>query len=104
MSEKKQVDVVRNDALKQFEAELDNSTALLQYRMSGHSIVFLHTEVPEAFEGRGVGSALARAGLDYARQQGLQVVPLCPFVDAYLRRHPDDLDLVDPRYRAQMGV
>jgi uncharacterized protein len=104
MSQDQTITVTRDDAHHQFEAKLDTSRALLQYRLSGNSIVFTHTEVPEEFEGRGVGAALARAGLDYAREHHLSVVPLCPFVDQYLRRHPADLELVDPKYRAHMGV
>jgi predicted GNAT family acetyltransferase len=59
------------------------------------------TEVPEALEGQGIGSALARGALDDVRAQGLQVIPLCPFVAAFIRRHPEYLDLVSPVSRRQ---
>jgi predicted GNAT family acetyltransferase len=52
-------------------------------------MLFLHMGVPPALEGRGIGSALVRAGLSYAREQGYHIVPLCSFVAAYLRRHPE---------------
>ncbi|WP_435738154.1 GNAT family N-acetyltransferase [Cellulosimicrobium sp. PMB13] len=56
-------------------------------------VVFTHTEVDPAFEGRGVGSALAAGALDQVRASGERVVPLCPFIKAYIARHPDDQEL-----------
>ncbi len=64
------------------------------YRRRGDRVVFTHTEVDPAFEGHGVGSALARAALDDVRARGLRAVPLCPFVRAWIDRHPDYEDLV----------
>jgi uncharacterized protein len=58
-------------------------------------IIFVHTEVDPAFEGQGLGSALVKSALDDARARGLRVVPLCPFVAAYVERHPEYDDLVD---------
>jgi hypothetical protein len=57
-------------------------------------IVFTHTEVEAGYEGKGVGSRLARAALDDARSRGLGVVPLCPFIKGWIDRHPDYADLV----------
>jgi uncharacterized protein len=65
-----------------------------QYRRRGDRIVFLHTEVDDAFEGQGVGSALVRGALDDARSAGLRVVVECPFVKSYIERHPEYDDLV----------
>jgi hypothetical protein len=67
----------------------DGATAELTYRTSGSQIIFDHTGVPQALEGRGIGSALAKAGLDYARANNLEVVPLCPFVRSYIERKPE---------------
>ena len=67
-------------------------------------IVLTHTEVDEACEGRGLGSALVRAALEDARERGLRVVPRCPFVDAYIRRHPEFEELVDPGYELSRGA
>ncbi|MBB5787005.1 GNAT family N-acetyltransferase [Jiangella mangrovi] len=66
----------------------------LTYSRRDDEIVALHTVVEEAAEGKGVGGALARALLDDAREGGLKVVPQCPFVAAYLERHPEYTDLV----------
>jgi predicted GNAT family acetyltransferase len=74
----------------------------LVYRDRGENVVaFLHTEIDPEVQRRGLGSALVAGALDDARERGLQVVPLCPFVDAYVRRHPEYADLVvdDPARR-----
>jgi uncharacterized protein len=75
----------------------------LVYRERGETVVaMLHTEVDPTVRLRGLGSALVSRALDDARGRGLEVVPLCPFVDAYIRRHPAYADLVvaDPaRFR-----
>lgn len=63
--------------------------AILQYDLSPSRIAFLHTEVPESFRGPGIAGALARAGLEFAREQKLGVVPYCPFVRSYIKRHPE---------------
>jgi predicted GNAT family acetyltransferase len=63
------------------------------YRRHSDRIVFTHTVVDDAFEGRGVGSTLVRAALDAARDEGLRVVPQCPFVRSYIERHPEYADL-----------
>ncbi len=73
----------------QFEVQLGVQMGVLQYQILGNQMLITHTEVPPALEGRGIGSALARAGLDYAQEQGLEVVPLCSFVAAYIQRHPE---------------
>ena len=75
----------------------------LVYRSRGDDVVaFLHTEVDPNVQRRGLGSALVAGALDDARARGLRVVPICPFVDAYIRRHPDYTDLVvaDPARRS----
>ncbi len=88
------ISVRNNSFLHRFEAEIDSYTAFLTYLRKPNSIVLVHTEVPSELEGRGVGGALARAALDYARSDGLKVIPQCPFVAAYIKRHPEQQDLV----------
>jgi len=77
-----------------FVAETDAGEAELEYMLAKDLIVFTHTGVPEAAEGQGIGSALAEAGLAFARAEGLRVLPLCPFVKAYMQRHPETHDLL----------
>ena len=74
-----------------------------QYRLERERITIYHTEVEPEYEGRGLGNELARAALDDVRRRGLVLVPLCPFIAAYIRRHPDDyLDLVAPSLRQKV--
>jgi predicted GNAT family acetyltransferase len=82
--------VTHNEAKGQFEIALGNEKALLQYRRTDHSITLIHTEVPQASRGRGLGEQLIRAALDYAHFNQLKIVPVCPFVAAYLKKHPED--------------
>jgi uncharacterized protein len=81
--------VKHNIAEGQFEMTVENETALLQYRQSGGAIRLLHTEVPEALRGRGLAKQLTRAALDYAHFNHLKVIPICPFVKAYMEKHPE---------------
>ena len=89
--------IEHDEGARQFRLRVDGRTALVQYSRTAERIVFLHTEVPEALEGRGLGARLARAALDYARSQKLAVVSRCPFITAYVRRHPEYQDLLTPQ-------
>ena len=99
-----QVEVTNNTGKRQFEVSLEGETAFAEYRLVDHGIILPHTVVPEAFEGKGVGSALARTALGYAREQGLKVIPTCPFIAAYIAKHPEWHDVVHEAYRAQLGI
>jgi uncharacterized protein len=77
-----------------FEAHLDGTLAgYAEYERTDHLVVYPHTEVDPAFEGRGVGSALARTALDDARHRGLHVLATCPFIARWMGRHPEYIDL-----------
>jgi predicted GNAT family acetyltransferase len=78
-----------------FEARTGKDRAQLQYRTEPGKIVFLHTEVPPAFRHHGVAEQLAHAGLEFARDSKLAVVAICPYVAAYIRKHPEYQPLVD---------
>ena len=89
------MEIVRdNKAEHEFELVVDGHRAVAAYQLEGDTIVFTHTIVPKAIEGRGVASKLIRAALDSARDRELKVVPQCPFVAAYIKRHPDTQDLL----------
>jgi len=83
-----------DDGNGRYQATVPGGIAFIEYRLKPGAIVFTHTEVPEQSEGHGVGDALVRFVLDDARARGLAVVPLCPFVRAWIERHPDYKDLV----------
>ena len=78
-----------NEERHRFEAPLDGQIARADYRLDGDVMRIYHTEVPFAFEGRGIAAALVRAALDYARERGFKVVPACSYVRSYIRRHPE---------------
>jgi uncharacterized protein len=88
-------DGVRNNtALNRFELDVDGEQAVAYYRPSPGVITFTHTEVPQALSGRGIGTKLVRGALEMVRAQGLKVVPQCPFVSAFMGRHPEYNDLL----------
>ena len=85
-----------NPNAQRYELFVDDRLAgLARYRIERGSMAIPHTEVRPEFEGRGLGSRLARFVLDDARRRGLRVVPQCPFIETYLARHPEYADLVD---------
>jgi predicted GNAT family acetyltransferase len=75
---------------ERFEARTDDGevAGFVTYQLTGNVIVYTHTEVEPQFEGKGVGSVLARAVLDDARGKGRTVVPVCPFLSEWLDGHP----------------
>ena len=96
--------VTQNEAAHRFEARLGEATAFTEYRLRDGVIILPHTVVPEEFEGRGVGGELAKAALTFAREEGLAVVPTCPFIAGYITRHPEWHDVVEPSYRERLGI
>jgi hypothetical protein len=82
-------EVIRNEAASRFEATVDGWLCVADYRIEDGRLVLPSVRVPPAVEGRGIASALTRAALDWAKEQDMEVVPLCPYVQAWLRRHPD---------------
>lgn len=97
--------VVMNEAMHRFEASVGDEVAFTEFVLHSGAMVLPHTVVPAAFEGRGMGSALAKAALGYARDHGLMVKPICPFIAGYIVKHPDEWrDIVDPNYREKLGL
>ncbi len=91
--------IENNEGAQRWEAHLDQHLAVAEYRRRGETIFFIHTEVPRELDGKGVASQLVKTALDEARRQHLEVVPFCPFVAGYIRRHPDYKALVPADYR-----
>lgn len=83
------LEVVNDEKAKRYEVRVGDKVAFAQYSLAGSNIVFTHTEVPPEFEGMGIGSKLARYALDDAVERGLKIQPLCPFINSYVRRHPE---------------
>lgn len=89
------VEVINNSADRRFEIHEEGQLASLAYTTRKGALYLIHTEVPRALEGRGYASELAQAALEYAKRERLRVVPYCPFVRTYLRRHPEYESLVE---------
>lgn len=90
-----QTEVVDNPRAARFEAHDGGRVAgHVSYQHEQGTLVLIHTEVDPSYEGKGVGSALAAGALSAVRDRGLRVVPRCPFIAGYIRRHPEYTDLV----------
>lgn len=88
-----------------FEIDLGGGEfAFAEYTLPEGKIMFTHTEVPSEHEGQGIGTQLIRAGLAAARERGLQVIPICPFFAAYMQKHAEVQDLLDPAFRRTLGL
>ncbi|MEO8515474.1 MAG: GNAT family N-acetyltransferase [Flavobacterium sp.] len=91
--------LVLNEEKKRFEFEVENHIAFIEYILTNENIMFLtHTEVPIALEGKGVGSAIVSKTLQYIKEKGYTLAPLCSFVAAYVKRHPDWKSILAPGF------
>lgn len=84
-----QLEVKHNPEDKRFEIRVGRQVAFVEYLQAGNNIVFAHTEVPPQLEGQGIGNKLAKFVLDYGVEKGYEIQPLCPFIAAYVKRHPE---------------
>jgi len=83
-----QLTVVHNEAASRFEAEIEGQLAVVDYERRGDVLYITHTGTPSAYRGQGIASEMTRVALTYAKDEGLQVVPICSFVVTYLNDHP----------------
>jgi predicted GNAT family acetyltransferase len=85
-----EITIVNNRTAQRFEARTPEGVAVLQYQYGNDgALVLVHTEVPPAFRRRGIATRLVGAALDFAIDHHLVVIPVCPFVRAYLQQHPE---------------
>jgi len=97
--------VADNPAASRYELRVNDARAgLVTYRLRGEVISLLHTEVEPAFQGAHLATHLARFSLDDARKRGLAVLPFCPYISSWIRKHPDYTDLVPQDRRADFGL
>jgi uncharacterized protein len=87
-------DIVNNRAEHQFELGVDGHLATAHYETDGEAVTFMHTEVPPALGGKGVGSKLVQGALDQVRADGMKVIAECPFVKGWIGKHPAYQDLL----------
>ncbi|MGV3539329.1 MAG: GNAT family N-acetyltransferase [Rufibacter sp.] len=89
-----ELNISNNEAQKRFETTVDGHLAVVEYRLMPGIITVLHTKVPEALGGRGIAAALTKHVLEHVENQHLELVPLCPYMKAYLQKHPEYQHLV----------
>jgi predicted GNAT family acetyltransferase len=83
-----------NTAQQRYELAVDGHVAASYYEIADGVITFVHTEVPPELGGKGIGSKLIKGALDQVRAEGLKVIAQCPFVKAYIEKHPEYVDLL----------
>ncbi|NUP30540.1 MAG: N-acetyltransferase [Streptomycetaceae bacterium] len=100
--------VVDNPEQSRFEIYAGESAAELagfaEYHLHAEEIAFIHTEIDPRFGGQGLGGKLAQAALDEARARGLRVLPYCPFIRGWIRKHPEYVDLVPMQHREKFEL
>ena len=88
------VEVYVNYGANRIEARVEDYLCLIDFIPAGRVIVYIHTEVPPVLAGNGIANLMVRAALAHAQKKHLKVIPQCPYVSAYLRRHPENQNQV----------
>lgn len=88
------LDITHNENAQRFETTIDGHTGYISYQDQGDALIYDHTIVPSELGGKGVGSALVKHALDYARSNDKKVVPQCSFVATYIQKRPEYKDLL----------
>jgi len=91
--------VVKNDSSHRFELTVEGHTAFIDFKQKDDIVKLIHTESPEELAGRGVATALIEKTLAYLEEHHLALVPLCPLVFTYIKRHPEWKRIVDPGFK-----
>ncbi|WP_418603928.1 GNAT family N-acetyltransferase [Hwangdonia sp.] len=97
--EYRNIPLVKNEADNSFEMKVDGHIAVIEYKETSSKIALIHTEVPKALGGRGVASAIVEKTLNYIKEQGKLLLPFCPYVFAYIKKHPEWKSLVSPKFK-----
>lgn len=92
-----------NSACRRYELDVGDALAFIDYLRDGRTVIMTHAEVPVVLRGGGIGSALVAGALALVRERGEKVVPRCPFVAQYMRRHPETLDLLADAAALRVG-
>lgn len=95
-----EVNVVKNDETKRFELTVDDHIAFIDFTQRGTDVIkLIHTEVPEALGGRGVAAALVEKTLIYLEEHHFSLYPICPYVFAYIKKHPEWKRIVNENFK-----
>ena len=93
--EYKNLKLVKNETANRFEMNVDGIAAIIEYKEYPGKVALIHTEVPPILEGKGAATAIIEKSLNYIEQNNLKLIPLCPMVVAYIKRHPEWKRIVD---------
>lgn len=91
--------LIKNLEKKRFELKVGNYAAFIDYKEHKKKISLIHTETPEKLKGKGAATALIEKTLSYIEKHGYTLIPICPLVVSYLKRHPDWNRILDPGIR-----
>lgn len=97
-------DIRDNAELHRYELPIEGDVAVVTYNLSPPNLMITETLVPQALEGRGLASRLAKHVIADARARELLILPVCPFFSAYFQKHPEHADVVHPTYRGILGL
>lgn len=92
------VELKKNEAKKRFELEYNGHLGFINYGEFGKSIALVHTEIEPELQGTGAGTALVEKTLQYLKDNGIEVLPYCPYVFAYIKKHPEWKAIVNPKF------
>lgn len=90
----RQLEVKHNVEAERFEVQLDGKLGIVEYQKDGATYIFTHTEVPPEYRGQGIADRIGYVALETAKAESAQVVPLCPFIKSYIKRHKEYQPLV----------
>lgn len=97
-------DIRDNADAHRYELHIEGQTAVVVYNLSGKNLMITETLVPEALEGRGIASRLAKHVIADAQARGLVILPVCPFFAGYFQKHAEHADVVHPTWRGILGL
>lgn len=103
MAEDESFHVVNNKEALRFEVNLNGELAYIKYQYYKKDIAFMHTVVPDAFRGKGIGAAMAVAALQFVQEQHRKIMLYCTFMAKYVREHPEYHALVDTNFHPSFG-
>lgn len=92
------IPLVKNEAKKRFEIEVDGHYAFINYGETGSQVALVHTEAEPELAGTGAAAAVVEKTLNYIENEGKKLLPFCPYVFAYIKKHPEWKRIVDPRF------
>ena len=90
--------LIKNDGAKRFEMEIDGHLAFINFGEYSSHLALVHTESPQALAGRGAGSAIVEKTLQWSKDNGYSILPYCPFIFTFIKRHQEWKEIVDPDF------